>query len=231
VAWRVCEVEVSPIRLAMALTAAGTHGCRLRFETADGLRVLDGVRKGELLRTALLRRGVSPHNGNSKIINCRGLGTCGTCAVEISADSAVSPQNFREKLRLGLPPHGPASTFRRLACQCTVLGDVDVKKYDGFWGQAPVALVPASAGTTPFGELEYVMDRSSPPSEPCGVCSGTQAVECPLCAGGGFRDGATAAGEQCRACRGSGQAVCRSCFAGDPFDLEAVRQQARQRPD
>lgn len=41
------------------------------------------VLQGTKLRTALLQNGVSPHNGNAKLINCRGLGTCGTCAVEI----------------------------------------------------------------------------------------------------------------------------------------------------
>ena len=40
--------------------------------------------EGETLRTAALRRGiVSPHNGRANDINCRGLGTCGTCAVDI----------------------------------------------------------------------------------------------------------------------------------------------------
>lgn len=39
--------------------------------------------RGAKLRTALLQAGVSPHNGRATLINCRGLGTCGTCAVEI----------------------------------------------------------------------------------------------------------------------------------------------------
>ncbi|HAO13482.1 MAG TPA: (2Fe-2S)-binding protein, partial [Planktothrix sp. UBA8407] len=38
------------------------------------------------------------------------------------------------KTRLSLPPHSDRST-RRLACQVQVLGDIKVKKYDGFWGQ------------------------------------------------------------------------------------------------
>jgi hypothetical protein len=32
-----------------------------------------------------MKRGISPHNGKSRLINCRGLGTCGTCAVEVKA--------------------------------------------------------------------------------------------------------------------------------------------------
>jgi ferredoxin len=39
--------------------------------------------RGSKLRTAMLLNGVSPHNGKAQLINCRGLGTCGTCAVEI----------------------------------------------------------------------------------------------------------------------------------------------------
>eukprot|EP00961_Rhodomonas_salina_P041644 560456-Rhodomonas_salina.2 len=39
--------------------------------------------KGELLRTILLRNNVTPHNKGAQLINCRGLGTCGTCAVQI----------------------------------------------------------------------------------------------------------------------------------------------------
>jgi len=42
------------------------------------------VPAGTKLRTAMLLNGVSPHNGRAQLINCRGLGTCGTCAVEIA---------------------------------------------------------------------------------------------------------------------------------------------------
>lgn len=41
------------------------------------------VPPGTKLRTAMLQAGVSPHNGRAQLINCRGLGTCGTCAVEV----------------------------------------------------------------------------------------------------------------------------------------------------
>lgn len=40
-----------------------------------------------LVRVAMLTSGVSPHNGRAKLINCRGLGTCGTCAVQVSHTS------------------------------------------------------------------------------------------------------------------------------------------------
>ncbi|TAF54877.1 MAG: (2Fe-2S)-binding protein [Oscillatoriales cyanobacterium] len=75
--------------------------------------------RGSNLREVLLKNGIDLYNGNAQVINCHGLGTCGTCAV---------------KARLSIPPHSPASN-RRLSCQTKVLGDIKVTKYDGFWGQ------------------------------------------------------------------------------------------------
>jgi Na+-transporting NADH:ubiquinone oxidoreductase subunit NqrF len=65
-------------------------------------------------------------------LNCRGHGSCGTCAVAVTG--AVSEPTRRERLRLRVPPHDPDSGLR-LACQARVLGDVRVEKHDGFWGQ------------------------------------------------------------------------------------------------
>ena len=88
--------------------------------------------EGANLRQVLLESGIDLYNGNARIINCRGLGSCGTCA--IAAEGSVSPPAWKEKARLNLPPHaGPEK--RRLACQVKVLGDVRVTKFDGFWGQ------------------------------------------------------------------------------------------------
>lgn len=93
--------------------------------------------RGANLRRVLLENGVALHNGQSKVVNCRGLGTCGTCAVEV--DGAVSEANWRDLTRRSLPPHSPTRNLR-LACQTQVLGTVSVTKYEGFWGQgaAPV---------------------------------------------------------------------------------------------
>jgi hypothetical protein len=58
------------------------------------------ARHGELLRTAALRVGkTSPHNGRANLINCRGLGTCGTCAVELLVDG-----NAMTMMAVGNPP-------------------------------------------------------------------------------------------------------------------------------
>ncbi len=95
---------------------------------------------GSNLRNVLLEHGVELYNGNAKFINCMGIGTCGTCAVQI--DGEVSPTNWKDKTRRSLPPHSPTAN-RRLACQTKVLGDIRVTKYDGFWGQGDrIAWVP-----------------------------------------------------------------------------------------
>jgi ferredoxin len=87
---------------------------------------------GSNLRQVMLDAGLHPYNGRARYFNCRGLGTCGTCAVRIEGD--VSPVTKIEKWRLNFPPHTSESNLR-LACQCFVIGDVEVKKQQGFWGE------------------------------------------------------------------------------------------------
>jgi ferredoxin len=89
--------------------------------------------RGANLRQFLLSQGVSVYNGPAKAINCMGLGTCGTCAVVVSGEA--SEPTAMEKFRLSVPPHKGLEGGRRLSCQVQVLGDVEVVKYDGFWGQ------------------------------------------------------------------------------------------------
>lgn len=88
--------------------------------------------RGANLRKVLLDNGIDLYNGNAKVINCLGFGSCGTCAVEVTGE--VSELKGKEKLRLSLPPHSPSKNLR-LACQTKVLGDVTITKHQGFWGQ------------------------------------------------------------------------------------------------
>ena len=215
----------------MAFSTGGLHGrtgalrgsseelCTIKFETADGIRIIEGVRRGELVRSALLKRGVSPHNKGAQTINCRGLGTCGTCAVDI--DGEVTPRTNIERTRLSLPPHTNPSL--RLACQCRVHGDLVIRKYDGFWGHK-ADLAPSQWGRPVLGDLEYLMDPDAA-NIVCGVCGGTETVSCPNCGGRG-KITATTGETDCPACDGTGLVLCRSCFKLDPFDLDAVRQAA-----
>ena len=97
---------------------------------------------GDNLRRVLQQNGIDIHNGNAKVINCRGIGTCGTCAVKVEGE--VSPANWRETARMRLPPHsynrmeitsGSDDRDLRLACQIKVTGDIRVTKFNKFWGQ------------------------------------------------------------------------------------------------
>jgi len=45
---------------------------------------------GANLRQVLLSHQVPVHNGNAAFINCRGLGTCGTCAVDIEGEVSLN---------------------------------------------------------------------------------------------------------------------------------------------
>lgn len=90
--------------------------------------------EGAILRDVLKEAGLTPHNGRADRLNCHGLATCGTCAVVVDRDDAVSDRNRRENARLSVPPHELRDGLR-LACQTAVYDDITVEKGDGFWGQ------------------------------------------------------------------------------------------------
>jgi ferredoxin len=142
-----------------------TQRHEIQWQTSSGIMLFEAL-DGETLRTAALRRGlISPHNGRARLINCRGLGTCGTCAVEIQPQINVfsEKRNAVERARLHFPPHGGAnqSPNLRLACQVQIRGDIVVTKRTGFWGQYD-SVAEASKAETYFGNLEFVLDRKSP---------------------------------------------------------------------
>ncbi len=87
---------------------------------------------GANLRVVLLRARLPLYNGVARALHCRGRGACGTCAVLV--EGPVSEPTSAEHLRLRLPPHRSDAGLR-LACQCSVLGDLKVTKYEGLWGQ------------------------------------------------------------------------------------------------
>jgi len=91
------------------------------------------VPEGTTLRKGLLEQGCSPHNGQARWLNCKGLGTCGTCAVEV-LKGEPSPMTKIESWRLNFPPHKLEAGLR-LACQLELRGPMDVRKHQGFWGE------------------------------------------------------------------------------------------------
>jgi ferredoxin len=87
---------------------------------------------GANLRVVLLRARLPLYTRVAEAMNCRGRGVCGTCAVRV--EGPVSDPTEVELRRLRFPPHRPDAGLR-LACQCSVQGDVTVTKYAGLWGQ------------------------------------------------------------------------------------------------
>ena len=87
---------------------------------------------GENLRRVLLRHQRSPHNASS-YISCQGIGSCGTCAVEIINGDA-GEVTLMERWRLRFPPHKKGPDPMRLACQVTITQDLHIRKHSGFWG-------------------------------------------------------------------------------------------------
>ncbi len=69
------------------------------------------------IRNIARKNKVSVYGGVNKVINCRGLGLCGTDRVIVNPENCVSPPTRKEKLHLGDNPK------MRLACQARLLDD------------------------------------------------------------------------------------------------------------
>jgi ferredoxin len=95
------------------------------------------VAEGTNLREALLAENLDLYSAGAKVFNCRGHGTCGTCFVEVNG--LVSARTEDEIKRTIFHPHF-AHQERRLACQVKVMGDVQVTKFDGYFGDAEEAI-------------------------------------------------------------------------------------------
>ena len=66
---------------------------------------IENIKAGTILRTALLKAGLTPHNGQAKTVNCKGIGSCGTCALKITKGNvAPKERGLKENVRLNMPP-------------------------------------------------------------------------------------------------------------------------------
>ncbi len=74
---------------------------------------------GANLRQAAFYAGVEMYKGMNKLINCRGLGVCGTCLIEVEPAENAGDQTFIEKLHK-LEPN------QKLGCRAKVWGDLAV---------------------------------------------------------------------------------------------------------
>ena len=101
------------------------------------------VPHGANLRQEAIKAGINVHQGVNgfgatinKILNCHGLGQCGTCRVLITKGMEnTSPMGMVEKIRFYNPVPDPLPCMAfignentmRLACRTKVLGDIEVE--------------------------------------------------------------------------------------------------------
>lgn len=102
---------------------------------------------GENLRQIALRNGIQIYKGPHTVVNCRGLGQCGSCNVVIkSGEGNCNKRGLWERFRVLVGPllfwkslsRGPDKL--RLACRTKVNGDIEVETHpennwhgDKFW--------------------------------------------------------------------------------------------------
>jgi ferredoxin len=102
------------------------------------------VPEGANLRKEAIKAGINVHQGLNgfgasvnSLVNCHGLGQCGTCRVRITKGMEhASPMGFIESIRfkyMPLPDPIPCLAYigneatMRLSCQTLVYGDMEVE--------------------------------------------------------------------------------------------------------
>ncbi len=96
---------------------------------------------GENLRQVALKNGIQLYWGPHTVVNCRGIGQCGSCNVAVRKGSEnCSQRGLWERLRVFV---GPLLFWKRLsyqpeelrlACRTRVTGDIEVEtKPEGNW--------------------------------------------------------------------------------------------------
>lgn len=80
--------------------------------------------EGDNLRQVLIENDMTPHKGIAKSLNCRGNGTCGTCAVRITEGPVREDE---QATRLKFATHDNMEEVR-LACQYEVTEDLVIEK-------------------------------------------------------------------------------------------------------
>lgn len=113
-------------------------------------KVTAEAQDGEDIRTIARKNGVQLYSGPHKVLNCMGMGLCGSCNVAVKSGSdKCSPRTFREKFVAKWLAPLPLLLIKilsnpqkdvRLGCQTTVHGDVEVETHppinwhgDKFW--------------------------------------------------------------------------------------------------
>lgn len=90
------------------------------------------VEAGTNLRKAAMQNGIPVYKGVDQLLNCRGMGLCGTCKVLVKqgADN-VNPKTAVEKFNFNFHPLSMLASIgnedeMRLSCQVAVNGDCTV---------------------------------------------------------------------------------------------------------
>lgn len=85
-------------------------------------KIID-CKEGENLRKLALLSGIRIYPGIFQLLNCRGLGMCGTCKVDVEPEGGVAPKKWklREKAR------GFCKGNERFSCQIKVMSDITVR--------------------------------------------------------------------------------------------------------
>jgi ferredoxin len=81
------------------------------------------VTEETILRDATIKNSIDLYKTFAKLMNCGGVGQCGTCVVEVlSGAENLSERTDAEERKLRNKP----ATYR-LACQTLVMGDITVR--------------------------------------------------------------------------------------------------------
>jgi ferredoxin len=92
------------------------------------------VPEGANLRLEAMKAGIQVYENIHKLLNCRGLGLCGTCKVLVkSGKEHLSAKTGIERFTLArmLSTIGHEDDMR-LSCQCKVQGDCEIITRPGF---------------------------------------------------------------------------------------------------
>ena len=94
---------------------------------------------GQDIRSVARQNGIELYEGPHKVVNCMGMGMCGSCAVAVTKGSeSCSPPTLRERIVAKWLTPIPMFLLKiisnedkpvRLACQSKVQGDVDVETH------------------------------------------------------------------------------------------------------
>ena len=111
---------VRSARRATAALPARAAMVTVTFTPADGGEsIVSEVTKASVPREVALGEKVALYQGMNKLLNCGGIGNCGTCRVNVEQGAELlSPRTDVETKKLKGKPE-----TNRLACQCLVGGD------------------------------------------------------------------------------------------------------------